>query len=149
MKSLISFIFLLLASFSFGQELQLPPISLARDEAKIALIDQLIITSNYEQSVKNYVSEYLWLNSEKLKLTDSQKEQIKEKFDYKTFAEYCIYSSFSRVDNDKISKLIDFYKSIDRGFDKEKSMFLTSYYYCNLLNDNILIYIKYIKKKNK
>ncbi|GAA5093233.1 hypothetical protein GCM10023210_23380 [Chryseobacterium ginsengisoli] len=127
----------------------MPPISINRDEAKIALMDQLIITSNYEQSVKNYVSDYLWLHSEELKLTDSQKEQIKEKFNYKDFAGYCIYSSFNYVDNDKISKLIDFYKSIDGGFDKEKSMFLTDYYYSKLLNENILIYIKYIKKKNK
>lgn len=149
MKSIIICTFLLFASFSFGQELRLPPISLVRDDAKIALMDQLTITSNYEQSIKNYVSDYLWLHSDELKLTDSQKNQIKEKFDYKTFAGYCIYSSFSRVDNDKISKLIDFYKSIDGGFDKDKSMFLISYYYSNLLNDNILLYIEDIKKKNK
>lgn len=149
MKSFISCIFLLFVSFSFGQELQLPPMSMARDDTKIALLDQLIITSNYEQSLKNYVLDYLSFNSEKLKLTDSQQEQIKEKFDYKTFAGYYIYSSFGRVGNDKISKLIDFYKSIDGSLDKKNSIFLTDFYHNKLLNDNILIYIKYIKKKNK
>ncbi len=135
--------------FVFAQEPKLPPTSIQRDEAKIALMDEFIIVSNYENSLREYVSDYLWLHSEELKLTDFQKEQVKKIFDYKVFAGYITYSSLNRVENDKISKLIDFYKSIDGGLDKEQSIFLTSYYYSNLLNENILMYIKHTKKKTK
>lgn len=143
-------IVLLMIGFSvFGQEPKLPPVSIQRDEAKIALMDEFIIISNYENSIREYVKDYLWLHSEELKITASQKEQVKKIFDYKVFASYITYSSLNTVENDKISKLIDFYKSIDGGLDKEQSIFLTSYYYSNLLNENILMYIEHTKNKTK
>ncbi|MBD8084294.1 hypothetical protein [Chryseobacterium caseinilyticum] len=148
-KSITVLILLTLGHLTFGQELILPPVSMEKDDVKIALMNKFIEVSNYEKSLKKYVSEYLWLHSEELKLTDVQEEQIKKIFDYKTIAQYFTYSSLKRVENDKISKLNDFYTAIDGSLDKEHSIFISNYYYCKLLNDNILMYVKHTKKKNK
>lgn len=130
--------FILLIIFSFFSYAQAPPPAVSMPKGnQIALIEEFIKVSNYEESLKKFGMNYMYSKMFKYQdsknvriLTKEQAELILRDFDFKSFKENSIYNAFSFVSEENLKALTQFYKSLNGKIDKSGGLFI---------NNNVII----------
>ena len=135
MKKIFFILLVTLSFFSFAQTS--PPVVSIPKGNQIALIEEFIKVSNYEESLKKFGMNYMYSKMFKYQdsknvriLTKEQAELILRDFDFKSFKENSIYNVFSFISEGNLKALTEFYKSLNGKIDKSGGLFI---------NDNVII----------
>lgn len=134
MKFLLTFFTFIIPFIAFSQNP--PPMSMPEDN-QIALIEEFVKVSNYEESLKKFGMNYMYSKMFKYKngenirvLTKEQAEEILNKFDFKSFKEHSIYNVFSLVSEKNLNALLSVYKTLNGKIDRSGGLFIS---------DNVII----------
>lgn len=130
MRFCLTFFTFIIPFISFAQNP--PPMSMPKGN-QIALIEEFVKVSNYEESLKKFGMEYMYSkmfryeNGENIRvLTKEQAERILNNFDFKSFKESSIYNSFSFVTEQNLKTLLNVYKTLNGKIDKSSSLFINN-----------------------
>lgn len=149
MRFLLTFFTFIIPFIAFSQNP--PPMSMPKSN-QVALIEEFVKVSNYEESLKKFGMEYMYSKMFKYKngenirvLTKEQAEQILNQFDFKSFKEHSIYNAFSLVSEDNLKALIEFYKTFNGKIDKSRGLFINN----NVIITNFTGYLNQEIEKTK
>lgn len=130
MRFCLTFLTFIIPFISFAQNP--PPMSMPKGN-QIALIEEFVKVSNYEESLKKFGMEYMYSkmfryeNGENIRvLTKEQAERILNNFDFKSFKESSIYNSFSFVTEQNLKTLLNIYKTLNGKIDKSSGLFINN-----------------------
>lgn len=151
MKNLLVVFGILFCGFAFSQP---PPAPSMPNESQSFLIDELILASNYEASLKTYGMEYMYSkmyinkNGKSIQvLNETQATKILNDFDFNEFKNYSIYNAFANVSEENLKLLIKFYKSVNGKIDEFGNLFINNGVIIENFNGYINTEIETIQKK--
>lgn len=126
MKKFALFCSFIVSAFCFSQA---TPKTLASTTKK-KIIDEYIVVSNYENSLKLYIANYLEsiktdynVTPAKEIISQTQIDKIVKEFDFNKY-KFSIYNSFSVISEENLKKLVTFYKSLNGDLAENNTMFL-------------------------
>ena len=126
----LTILFLLISIFNFAQS---PPPPAMPKGGQIALIDEFVKVSNYEESLKKFGTNYMYSkmfryeNGKNIRVLSKEKaEEIINNFDFNSFKNNSIYNAFSFVSEENLKILIEFYKTVNGKIDKSGGMFINN-----------------------
>lgn len=137
MKKLLVVFGILFCGLVFSQNP--PPVAMPIGNQE-KLIDELLIVSNYKQSIEEYSFTFLYskmrktINGKSVSVLDKNDlDNIVKNFDYERFKKNSIYNSFSQISENNLESMIRFYKSLNGNLTKQNSIFFIN----QVINHNL------------
>jgi hypothetical protein len=151
LKKLLLIFGIIFCAFAFAQA---PPAPSMPNESQSILIDELILASNYEASLKTYGMQYMYSkmyiykNGKSIQvLNEKEATKILNDFDFNEFKNYSIYNAFANVSEENLKLLIKFYKSVNGKIDEFGNLFFNNSVIIENFNGYINTEIETIQKK--